>query len=152
MMATQTRKLDHNGIKFGTGSTIVLLIIAFVIDSWFLVAMVGIFQLCGGLGLSFAPYKLAYKHIIRRFDLFPAYVITDNPEPHRFSMLVGFVFNAVGALLLAQGLFAGWFVVLLVIALANLNFWLNFCVGCWFYYQMNRIGVPGFSVAPLTDA
>jgi hypothetical protein len=36
-----------------------------------------------------------------------------------------------------------------VVVLANLNFWLNFCAGCWMYYQFNRLGVPGFTQSPL---
>ncbi|MBK9747971.1 MAG: DUF4395 family protein [Chloroflexi bacterium] len=39
----------------------------------------------------------------------------------------------------------------IVIVLANLNFWLNFCVGCLMYYQLNRFGVPGFKYAPIPD-
>jgi hypothetical protein len=41
----------------------------------------------------------------------------------------------------------GWSLVWVVIALANLNFWVNFCLGCWVYYQLNRLGVPGFGVS-----
>jgi hypothetical protein len=77
-------------------------------------------------------------------------VITDNPEPHRFAMLVGAIFNGLGTLLILTGAAAaGWVLVWIVIALANLNFWLNFCAGCWMYYQANRLGIPGFTHAPL---
>ncbi|MCC6805526.1 MAG: DUF4395 family protein, partial [Anaerolineae bacterium] len=44
-----------------------------------------------------------------------------------------------------------WVLVWIVIALANLNFWVNFCAGCWVYYQLNRLGIPGFVHAPITE-
>ena len=52
-------------------------------------------------------------------------------------------------LLLAGVSAIAWVLVAIVIALANLNFWLNFCMGCWMYYQFNRLGVPGFTVSPI---
>ena len=38
----------------------------------------------------------------------------------------------------------------IVVVLANLNFWLNFCLGCWMYYRLNRLGVPGFQAVSQT--
>jgi hypothetical protein len=79
-------------------------------------------------------------------------VIVDNPEPHRFAQGLGgvFVALAVAALLLGQPL-AGWILVWLVIVLAALNLFLNFCAGCFLYYQLNRLGMPGFDSGPLTS-
>jgi hypothetical protein len=37
----------------------------------------------------------------------------------------------------------------IVLVLANLNFWLNFCAGCWMYYQLNRLGIKGFTRSPI---
>jgi hypothetical protein len=126
------------------------LIAAFIVDSWVLVAFVGLAQLAGALDLPFAPYRLAYQVVLKPSGLVKPNVITDNPEPHRFAMLVGALFNGVATLLLLTGTgAAGWVPVWIVIALANLNFWLNFCAGCWMYYQFNRLGVPGFVVEPL---
>jgi hypothetical protein len=39
----------------------------------------------------------------------------------------------------------------ILIALANLNFWVNLCVGCMMYYQLNKLGVPGFTRRPVTE-
>lgn len=144
------RKVDQTGLKVGQALTILLLIAAFIFDSWVLVAFVGLAQLAGGLDLPFAPYRLAYQLVLKPSGVVKPNVITDNPEPHRFAMLVGAVFNGVATLLLLTGAgTAGWVPVWIVIALANLNFWLNFCAGCWMYYQFNRLGVPGFVVEPV---
>jgi hypothetical protein len=148
MAMNGVRKIDQNGLKTGQAVTIMLLIVAFLIESWALVAFVALAQLLGGLGVSFAPYKLFYQTVVRRFV--PPRLENDNPEPHRFAMLVGFVFNAAATLaLLAGSPMIGWVLVGIVVVLANLNFWVNFCLGCWVYYQLHRLGVPGFTKAPI---
>ena len=38
----------------------------------------------------------------------------------------------------------GWLLVWVVIGLAALNLFLGFCAGCFIYYQLNRLNVPGF--------
>ncbi len=141
------RKVDQAGQRTGQAITIVLLLVAFVIGpaAWGIVAFVALAQLLGALNVPFAPYKLLYRSL-RRAGVLTPNPQPDNPEPHRFALAVGTVFNAAGALLLATGsVAAGWVLVWIVIALANLNYWLRFCLGCWMYYQFNRWGVPGFS-------
>lgn len=151
-MTTSLRRIDHTGLKVGQAITIILLLAAFVLDSWVLVALVGLAQLLGGLGLSFAPYRLIYQYIIKPSGIVKPNILNDNPEPHRFAMLVGALFNGVGTIALLAGVpVLGWVLVWIVIALANLNFWLNFCLGCWMYYQFNRLGVPGFNASPIRE-
>lgn len=152
-MASQSlRKVDHSGLKTGQALTIILLLAGFILDSPLLVGIVAIAQLLGGLGLAFAPYRLIYQYILKTSGIIKPHVIEDNPEPHQFSMLVGALFNGLSLLtLLAGAPTIAWILVWVVIALANLNFWLNFCLGCWMYYQFNRFGVPGFTHAPLQE-
>jgi hypothetical protein len=149
---TSLHKLDQNGLKTGQALSIILLLLAFILGeaAWPLVALVAIAQLFGGLGLSYAPYKLIYQYVFKSF--IKPNIITDNPQPHQFSMLIGAVFNGAAtiALLFSNPLLA-WILTWIVIALANLNFWLNFCVGCWIYYQLNRLGVPYFTVSPIKE-
>jgi hypothetical protein len=59
MTASTLQPIDHTGLKTGTALTLMLLIVAFVLDSWLLVALVALCQLCGALQLPFAPYRLA---------------------------------------------------------------------------------------------
>lgn len=144
------RKVDQNGLKTGQAATIILLILAFVLNSPLLVAVVAVAQLLGALDVPFAPYRLLYQSVVKPSGLVKPKVITDNPEPHRFAMLVGAVFNGAATLaLLANAPAVGWVLVGIVVVLANLNFWLNFCAGCWMYYQFHRLGVPGFTHAPV---
>ena len=149
---TRVRKVDQNGLKVGQAITIILLLLAFVLSSPLLVALVAICQLLGALDLSLAPYRLIYKSVLVPAGIVRPKIETDNPEPHRFAMLVGAVFNGAAVAFLALGLpVVAWTLVWIVIVLANLNFWLNFCAGCWMYYQFNRLGIPGFTAAKLTD-
>ena len=151
-MTTSLQRVDHIGLKTGQAITILLLLAAFVLDSWVLVAIVAIAQLLGGLGLPYAPYRLIYQTVVRPSGIVKPNIIQDNPEPHRFAMLVGAIFNGAATIALLAGVSVlGWALVWIVIALANLNFWLNFCLGCWMYYQFNRLGIPGFSAAPIQE-
>lgn len=150
MAAESLRKVDHSGLKTGQAATILLLILAFVLNSPLLVAFVALAQLLGALDVPYAPYRLLYQRVIKPSGLVKPNVIEDNPEPHRFAMLVGAVFNGVATLaLLAGAPTLAWILVGIVIVLANLNFWLNFCAGCWMYYQFHRLGIPGFTQAPI---
>ena len=147
---TQAHMLDQSGLKTGQALTIILLLVGFVLNVWPLIAFVAIAQLLGALALPFAPYRLAYQYVVKPSGLVKPNPQPDNPEPHRFAMLVGALFNGAATIaLLAGASVIGWALVWIVIALANLNFWLSFCLGCWMYYRLNRLGVPGFTQAPV---
>jgi len=150
MAAEVLRKVDQSGLKTGQAATIVLLISAFVLNSPLLVALVALAQLLGALDVPYAPYRLLYQRVVKPSGLVKPNMLNDNPEPHRFAMLVGALFNGAATLALLAGAPAlGWALVGIVLVLANLNFWLNFCAGCWVYYQFHRLGVPGFTRAPV---
>ncbi len=150
---TSPRRVDQSGLKVGQVITIITLLIAFIISSPLLVALVAIAQLLGGINSPYAPYRLIYQKLLKPAGIVKPNVIPDNPEPHQFAMLVGAIFNGVGAALIWLGIpVAGWVLVWVVIALANLNFWLNFCLGCWMYYQFHKLGIPGFTQAPLSGS
>jgi hypothetical protein len=146
------RKVDHSGLKTGQALTILLLLAGFVLNSWLLVLIIGVAQLLGALDAPYAPYRLIYQRIVKPSGLVKPHVIADNPEPHRFAMLLGGILNTVATILLIVGVATpAWVLVWIVIALANVNFWLNICLGCLIYYQLNRLGVPGFTHAPLAE-
>jgi hypothetical protein len=150
MEAEILRKVDHSGLKTGQAVTIILLILAFVLNSTILVAFVALAQLLRALDVSYGPYRLLYQRVLKPSGLVKPNVIQDNDEPHRFAMLVGAVFNGIATLaLLASAPTLAWVLVSIVIVLANLNFWLDFCAGCWMYYQFHRLGLPGFTQAPI---
>lgn len=152
-MTTKTiRLVDQNGLKTGQALTIILLVAAFLLDSVLLVAFVALAQILGALDVPFAPYRLFYQRVVKPSGRVKPNVQPDNPEPHRFAMLVGALFNGAATLLLLAGApLPAWILVGIVVVLANLNFWLNFCAGCWMYYQFNRLGIPGFKYSPIAS-
>ena len=143
--------VDQTGLKTGQLTTIILLVLAFVMGSgaWWIVAFVALAQLMGALGLPFAPYRMLYM-ALKRTGLLKPNPQPDHAEPHRFALAIGTAFNAAAAVALVMGAATvGWVLVWTVIVLANLNFWVNFCLGCWFYYRLNQLHVPGFSQSPM---
>ncbi|NJL57009.1 DUF4395 domain-containing protein [bacterium] len=82
---TTPRRVDQTGLKTGQALTIVLLLAAFVLDAWLLVALVALAQLMGALALPFAPYRLFYQHVVKPTGVVKPNVQPDNPEPHRFA-------------------------------------------------------------------
>ncbi len=144
-------QVDQTGLKTGQALTILLLAAAFVINGAaapVLVGFVALAQLLGALNAPFAPYKIIYQAVVRR--LVRPNLQPDHAAPHRFALLIGALFNGTATLALLLGApTLAWALVGIVVVLANLNFWVSFCAGCWMYYQFNRLGVPGFTHAPV---
>jgi hypothetical protein len=144
------RKVDQSALKVNQTFIIGLLVLAFVLDSVWLVAFVAAVMLLGTAVPSLALFKGIYQRGLKPAGIVKPDVIVDNPEPHRFAQGFGGVV-LVGALiaLLAGATFVGWGLVAVVIVLAALNLFLGFCAGCFVYYQLNKLGVPGFAQSPI---
>lgn len=147
------RKVDQSTLKVNQAFIIALLILAFILNSVWLVVFVAAVMLVGTAVPSLSLFKRVYQHILRPAGLVKPNVITDNPEPHRFAQGFGGVV-LVGAIvaLFAGAMTLGWALVGLVVILAALNLFLGFCAGCFVYYQLNKLGVPGFSRGPIEQA
>lgn len=151
-MSDQVRqpKVDHSALKVNQTFIITLLILAFVLNSWGLAAFVGLVMLLGTAVPRLSLFKQIYAQVLRPSGLIKPDVVPDNPEPHRFAQGLGGVFVALSVIaLLAQLTAVGWALAWLVIVLASLNLFLGFCAGCFVYYQLNRLNVPGFEHSPL---
>ncbi|MDX1613570.1 MAG: DUF4395 domain-containing protein [Candidatus Promineifilaceae bacterium] len=144
------RRVDHSALRVNQAFIILLLLAAFIVNSWPLVALVSLVMLLGTAVPKLALFKQIYRRGLRPAGWVKPDVISDNPEPHRFAQGFGGVVLAlaVGALLFNLTA-AGWVLTWVVIGLAALNLFLGFCAGCFVYYQLNRLNVPGFEVSPL---
>ena len=141
----RVHKIDQNAIKSAQATTFVFLLIAFVLGIPWLVAATAIAQLLGSIEVRWAPFHLLYRFVYLPLGLLKPNLQPDHATPHRFASLVGGVFDAAAAALLFLSLpTAGWVLAWVVIVLANLNVWAGFCMGCWMYYTLNRLKVPGF--------
>lgn len=150
MINNPIQSVDQSGLKVAQALTILLLVGSYILNMPWLVRVIAIAQLLGTFNLPIASYRLIYQYLLKPTGLVKPRIIQDHPEPHRFALGVGALFTGAATLALMLNVFvAGWFLVGIVLVLANLNFWLNFCAGCWMYYQLHRLGVPGFTHAPL---
>jgi hypothetical protein len=105
---------------------------------------VGIFRKVPGFGFIY--------RIIKRSDWPKPDIILDNPEHLRFAQAFGAMVNFAGTLSLFTGASViGWALIWLVVAMAALNLFSGFCVGCAVYYWMNRLTIPGLAKSQTVD-
>lgn len=148
-MPSQTlQKVDHAALKANQLFIIVLNLLAFIFNLPILAAFVALVM---GLGSAFKVpgFLPIYKNILKPLGWMKPDVLDDNPEPHRFAQFLGFLFMTAGSISLFLGATVlGWSLVWIVIALAALNAFGGFCVGCAVYYWLSRLQLPGFSKQP----
>jgi hypothetical protein len=149
IMPSQTlQKVDHSALKANQLTIITLGILAFIFNLPVLVVFIALVMGIGS-GLKIPGFLFVYKSILKPRGWMKPDVLDDNPEPHRFSQFLGFVFLTAGSIALFTGAAVlGWGLVWLVIALAALNAFGGFCVGCAVYYWLSRLKLPGFSKEP----
>lgn len=144
------RQVDRSALRVNQSFVIGLSVLAFVLNLPALAAFVAAVMLIGTAWPRLALFQAVYRGILKPAGLVKPDVIEDNPEPHRFAQGFGGTVLALGVIALFFGQnVLGWALAWLVIALAALNLFLGFCVGCFVYYQLNRLGVPGFRYSPI---
>lgn len=150
-MTTYTlQKVDHSALKTNQIIIITLNVLAFVLNLPVLAAFVALVMGIGS-ALKVPGFGFVYKSILKPRGWMKPDVLDDNPEPHRFSQTLGFLFMTGGSLALFFGSSVpGWSLVWLVVALAALNAFGGFCVGCAVYYWLARFKLPGFTKQPPT--
>lgn len=135
-------KVDQTALRFNQASIILLLVAAFLLDAPWLVAFVAAVMLVGAIWPQAGLFKQIYTHGIKPAGLLKAHVIDDDPRPHLFAQGLGGIFLALSTATLWLGLpLVGWTLAALVIALAAINLFLGFCLGCFIYYQLRRAGI-----------
>jgi hypothetical protein len=151
-MTSQTlQKVDHSALKTNQIIIISLNVLAFILNQPILAAFVALVM---GIGSAVkAPgFGFVYKSILKPRGWMKPDVLDDNLEPHRFAQFLGFLFMTAGSAAQFLGITVlGWTLVWIVVALAALNAFGGFCVGCAVYYWLSRFNLPGFSKQPPTD-
>lgn len=147
-MTQPLQKVDHSRLKTNQVIIVTLNILAFILNLPALAAFVALVMGLGTL-LKVPGFGFVYNYVLQPRGWMKPDVLDDNPEPHRFAQFLGFLFMALGSLALLLGAnVLGWGLVWLVAALAALNAFGGFCVGCAVYYWLNRLHLPGFSKQP----
>lgn len=147
-MSESLKKIDHSALFVNQLTIITLNVLAFVLNAPWLAAVVTVVMLIGTIA-GVPGFGFVYRYGLKPAGLVKPNVLRDNPEPHRFAQGLGSAFMLAGVSLLAAGSsLAGWSLVWLVVALAALNAFAGFCAGCFVYYWLTRLGLPGFTKNP----
>ncbi len=147
-MTTQLQKVDHSLLKVHQTAIIGLNILAFVFNLPILTVIVAAFMGIGSL-LKLPGFGFIYKNGLKPWGWVKPDILDDNPEPHRFAQIIGFVFETAASLALYLGApVLGWVLVWIMVALPALSAYGGFCVACAIYYWLGKVNVPGFSKQP----
>jgi len=135
-------KLDRSALKFNQGSIVVLTAIAFLFSLPWLIVFTAAVMLAGTIFPKAGLFKLIYKHIAKPLGIIKPDVAEENNSPHQFAQGMGGIFLTVSFIALKAKFFViGWILALIVLALAFINLTVNFCVGCYIYFQLNKLGL-----------
>jgi len=146
-----TTKVDHAEIKTGQLMTMTIAIAAFVAREPAWLVVLGAVFLATALYRPLSPFVIAYRWIVRPLGLMRSDYRLDNIQPHAFGQLIGAVTAALCVALLYSGHpLAGWAIVGVLVVLTLISY-LGWCIGCFFYYQLNRLGLRGFFRHAPTD-
>jgi hypothetical protein len=138
------QSVDHSALKTNQAAIISLNILAFVFDQAWIAVVVTIVMAIGTL-IKRPGFGFIYARLLKPRGWVKPDVLQDNPEPHRFSQGLGAVVMGLGTAALAYNIIvAGWALIWVVIALASLNLFGGFCVGCALYYWLGKLNLPGF--------
>lgn len=148
---TQLHTVDHAAIKTGQILAIATLTGAFILNRWEPVAALAAIFLITAIAWRHGPFILFYRLVFVPLKLVRPDIRHDNIQPHRFGQAVG----AASALFAAAALYsghhtAGWVLVGVLIVLTAVSF-MGWCIGCFIYYQLNRLGLGGFFARSPTD-
>lgn len=144
------QNVDHAALKTNQAVIIALNILAFILNAPLLAALVTLAMVLGTLR-KIPGFIFIYRALISTGWIKPD-ILQDNPEPHQFAQGFGGVVMLIGTgALYAGASILGWALIWLVVALAALNLFVGFCVGCAVYYWLGRLSIPGFSKSPPGD-
>lgn len=142
--ASETPRVDAHLLKFSQAWTVGLTALAFVLQSRWLAVVAALCLLISAAIPAVGPFRLLYRFVAVPLRLLRPRVVEDDPAPHRFAQAVGatFLIASSAVLFLAPGAAAvGWALDLIVFALSLVNLTVGFCMGCFVYYQLGRLGL-----------
>ena len=144
-MSTTKQTLDYSALKFNQVAIITFTVLGFILNQPILPALVAVVLIAGSINKKFAMFKLTYANILKPLGFLKPNIVEESPAPHEFAQFLGGTVLALGSIFLYSGLaLIGWIFAWIVIILAAANFIFGFCAGCFVYYQLGKLGVPGF--------
>jgi hypothetical protein len=136
------KRVDHTAFRFNQAMIIALLLIAFLLDQVWLIGFVAAVMLIGTLWPGAGLFRIIYTRLLKPAGLLRPDIRVDDPAPHLFAQGLGaFVLLLSGIALALGASLLGWLLAGIVVALAAVNLFLRFCLGCFIYYQLARRGI-----------
>ncbi|MDA1010915.1 MAG: DUF4395 domain-containing protein [Chloroflexi bacterium] len=144
-------RVDRNTLRTNQAFIVGLTVLAFVlgaeIGQW-VVLFVGLVMGLGTIHEGFALFKQVHRRILRTAGILGPNIQVEDPMPHQFAQGMGAVFLLAAFLALVAGaVTVGWVLTWMVAFLAFINLTVQFCAGCFIYFQLDRRGLLPASIA-----
>ncbi len=144
-------RVDRNTLRtnqaFIVGFTVLAFLLGVEIGRW-LVLFTGLVMALGTLHPAFALFKQVHQRLLKPAGILKADVHAEDPMPHQFAQGFGSIVLLGAAVALFSGATTvGWTLNWIVTALAFVNLTVQFCAGCFVYYQLDRFGLLPRSIA-----
>lgn len=135
-------RVDHSALRTNQTLIILFLVLGFLLEQRWLVGFVALVMLVGTIRPEFGLFKLFYSAVLKPAGLIKPDVQPDEPQPHLFAQALGalFLMAAVAGFFLNAPLVA-WGLSFAVAGLAFVNLFFDFCLGCFIFFQLARVGV-----------
>lgn len=142
-----SEKIDKTSLKFNQVSIVILVGLAYLFNIQWLVAFVAAVLLMDTLFPGTGLFKLSYKHIIKPLKILNPNISFESKAPHQFAQGLGGSFLILSFILLQYlgSVFFGWAISFIVIALAFVNLTLDFCAGCFLFFQIQKFRLSSSS-------
>jgi len=139
LKTTHTTTIDARGPRFAAAITVVVLSIALVTHSlWVLALQALVFGIGALRGPQFTPYSAIFRKVVR--PRLKGEVPTEDVRPPQFAQTVGFGFALVGiAGVIISAPIVFTVAVSFALAAAFLNAAFNYCLGCEIYLLLLRL-------------
>ena len=147
-------RIDPRGHRFGAGVSAVLLLVAWLLQAPWLVALVLLsIGVSAAFGLRYSIYGVIWRRIVRIAKLGPTE--PEHEYPPRFAQTIGSIVLIVSLLSFALGATTlGWLLAFAVAALQTVLAVTGYCLGCRLYFLrwwvpslMTRIWTRGRSTS-----
>ncbi len=136
------KKVDTTALKSNQVGIITFALLGFILNQPYLILFVGLVLALGTIIPQAALFKQIYQLLLKPKGLLKPTIIDDDPTPHQFSQGIGALFLLTSSALLILGNGSlGWALVWIVIVLAAVNVFFNFCAGCFIYLQLDKAGL-----------
>lgn len=157
----KARMIDPRGHRFGAGCSAAMLVVAFIVDApWLVAVALASIGVSAAFGLRWSIYGAIWRRIVRLFSLPPAK--PEHEYPPRFAQTLGSVALILSLVAFGVGVpIVAWVFALAVAGLQTLLATTGYCLGCRLYFlrwwvpdlmtriwTRGRFGGPDRALAP----